>query len=94
MLAMKVNKLPTIPKRNSDSEAMMLLAVAAASPRTIKRDGRYRRVNGANMLETKYNAPATLARTRGDISAESIVISIFPSGKQLFQGCLIEALNY
>jgi hypothetical protein len=57
---------------------MMLLAVPAASPLTIKREGRYRRVKGANRFVIRYKSPATLARTRGDVSAVRVAIGLPP----------------
>src|SRR5689334_15998098 len=77
---MKVNRLSTMPKRNSDSEARMLWAVAAASPPTINREGRYRRVKGANRFAIRYKNPATLARTRGDDSVVRVFIGSAPRG--------------
>src|SRR6476646_1044896 len=75
---MQVNRLSTMPKRNSDSEARMLLAVPAASPLTIKREGRYRRVKGANKFAIRYKNPATLARTRGDVSVVRVFMRLAP----------------
>jgi hypothetical protein len=51
----------TILRRNSDSEAMILLTVVAASPGTIRVEGTYIMPKIANGAITRYRNPATLA---------------------------------
>src|SRR5690349_13777533 len=52
----------------------------------MNREGRYRRVKGAKIFANKYNAPATRARTSGDVSASCVVTVDFFIG---FMGKLL-----
>jgi hypothetical protein len=57
-----------MPRRNSDSEAMILWAVAAASPDTIRLEGMYRKLKTPSGTVNRYRNPASLAIIRGDVS--------------------------
>jgi hypothetical protein len=60
-------------RRNSDSEAMRLLAVAAASPDTISLEGTYM-AKIPSGTTNRYRNPASLAIKRGDDSGVWVVI--------------------
>ena len=64
----------TRPGRNSDSEAMILLAVVAASPDTIRLEGTYIKVKIPSGTVNRYRIPASLAMIRGDVWALRVVI--------------------
>ena len=51
----------TKPSRKRASEAKTLLAVAAASPGTMRVDRTYPSLNPAQRMMTRYRSPATLA---------------------------------
>src|SRR5262249_49850973 len=51
----------TMPRRKIDSEAVILMAVAVASPDTMKCEGTYRRLKKPGMDVNRYRNPATLA---------------------------------
>ena len=57
----------TMPRRNSDSEAMILWVVAAASPDKIRLDGTYIKVKTPSGTVNRYRNPATLTMITGDI---------------------------
>jgi hypothetical protein len=64
----------TILKRNSDSEAMILLAVAAVSPGTIREEADITPIT-ANGAISRYSNPASLAVLLGFIF--SVVVIVF-----------------
>src|SRR5260370_17909923 len=51
----------TMPMRKSHSEAIILLAVAVASPGTIKAEGTYMMPKAPGIPINRYSSPATLA---------------------------------
>jgi hypothetical protein len=53
---------------------MILLAVVAASPDTIRLEGTYRKVKTPSGTVNRYRNPASLAITRGDIWSVRVVI--------------------
>src|SRR5215216_649098 len=59
---------PTKARRNNDSDARMLAAVAAASPRTIRED-RMATADAPAAITINHKAPAILALSRGDVIA-------------------------
>jgi hypothetical protein len=59
--ARKTTQSLAMARRNSDSEAMTLLAVAVASPGTMRLDLTKKNPKGAAMKMTRYSSPATLA---------------------------------
>jgi len=71
----------TIPLRNSDSEAMILLAVIAASPGTIIMEGIYNMPKNPNGAISRYRNPATLAILLGFIF--SLIVIVFSPFQKL-----------
>ena len=69
----------TVPLRNSNSLAIILLAVVAASPGTIRFSKTKKLAKIAGIIMIRSPNPATIAALRGDISAIRFVISIPPN---------------
>jgi hypothetical protein len=51
----------TMPRRNNPSDAITLLAVVAASPGTMRVEGRYKMLKGDNIAINSIRNPASLA---------------------------------
>ena len=64
----------TMPRRNSDSEAIMLWAVAAVLPGTKIMEGTYIIPKIPNGAIARYSHPVTLAKISGDVPAVWLVI--------------------
>src|SRR5215210_5664227 len=64
----------TMPRRNNDSEARILLAVVAASPGTMRTEGTYTRPKAPNTATSRYRNPATLAVSLIALASSSLVI--------------------
>src|SRR5437868_14221194 len=60
MITVEAKSSPAMPSRSRTSEFRTLLAVAAASPRTINTLGTYRRAKGAGTAFRKYKRAAIL----------------------------------
>jgi hypothetical protein len=68
-------------RRNSPSEAIMLLADVQASPGTIRLEGTYIKLKGATTKRTRYRNPAIRAVLRSDVLSMLCDISIPPHSK-------------
>ena len=68
------SRVLTMPRRNSDSEAMILWAVAAASRDTTSLPETYNKLKIPSGTVNRYRNPATLAKIRGDVLAARVVI--------------------